>query len=77
MPTVAYQGHAGAFSDVAARDLVPGAETRGYPSFDAAAEALAAGEVDFAVLPVENTSCCGSAPRCIFAMRRCWRSSYA
>ena len=62
MATVAYQGHAGAFSDVAARELVPGAETRGYPSFDAAAEALAAGEVDYAVLPVEN-AIAGPVPR--------------
>jgi prephenate dehydratase len=62
VPTVAYQGHAGAFSDVAARELVPGAETRGYPSFDAAAEALAAGEVDYAVLPVEN-AIAGPVPR--------------
>jgi prephenate dehydratase len=60
--TVAYQGHAGAFSDVAARELVPGAESRGYPSFDAAAEALASGEVDFAVLPVEN-AIAGPVPR--------------
>jgi prephenate dehydratase len=62
MPTVAYQGHAGAFSDVAARALVPGAETRGYGSFDAAAEALDAGETDYAVLPVENTIA-GPVPR--------------
>lgn len=62
MPTVAYQGHPGAFSDVAARELVPGAETRGYPSFDAAAEALASGEVDYAVLPVEN-AIAGPVPR--------------
>jgi prephenate dehydratase len=62
MPTVAYQGHAGAFSDVAARRLVPGAESRGYPSFDAAAEALARGEVDYAVLPVEN-AIAGPVPR--------------
>jgi prephenate dehydratase len=60
--TVAYQGHAGAFSDVAARELVPGAQTRGYPSFDAAAEALASGSVDFAVLPVEN-AIAGPVPR--------------
>ena len=38
MATVAYQGHEGAFSDVAARELVPGATTRGYPSFDAVAQ---------------------------------------
>ena len=62
MATVAYQGHPGAFSDVAARELVPGAESRGYPSFDAAAEALAAGEVDYAVLPVEN-AIAGPVPR--------------
>ena len=62
MPTVAYQGHPGAYSDVAARTLVPEAETRGYPSFDAAAEAIARGEVDFAVLPVEN-AIAGPVPR--------------
>ncbi len=62
MPTVAYQGHPGAFSDVAARELVPGAETRGYPSFDAAAQALDGGSVDFAVLPVEN-AIAGPVPR--------------
>ncbi|BDE05792.1 prephenate dehydratase [Vulcanimicrobium alpinum] len=62
MPTVGYQGHPGAFSDVAARRLVPDAETRGYPSFDATAIALAKGEVDFAVLPVEN-AIAGPVPR--------------
>ena len=62
MPIVAYQGHAGAFSDVAARRLVPDADSRGYPSFDAAAEALARGEVDYAVLPVEN-AIAGPVPR--------------
>jgi prephenate dehydratase len=62
MPTVAYQGHTGAFSDVAARTLVPGAETRGYSSFDAAAAALDSGEADYAVLPVEN-AIAGPVPR--------------
>ena len=62
MATVAYQGHPGAFSDVAAQRLVPGAHTRGYPSFDAAASALAGGEVEFAVLPVEN-AIAGPVPR--------------
>jgi prephenate dehydratase len=62
MPTVAYQGHAGAFSDVAARELVPGTDTRGYASFDATAAALAAGEADYAVLPVEN-AIAGPVPR--------------
>ena len=62
MPTVGYQGHPGAFSDVAARRLVPDAQTRGYPSFDATASALTAGDVDFAVLPVEN-AIAGPVPR--------------
>lgn len=62
MAVVAYQGHPGAFSDAAARALVPGAETRGYPSFDAAAEAIASRDVDFAVLPVEN-AIAGPVPR--------------
>ncbi|HTW85368.1 MAG TPA: prephenate dehydratase domain-containing protein [Candidatus Sulfotelmatobacter sp.] len=59
---VAYQGHAGAFSDVAARTLVPDAETHGYSSFDAAINALDTGEVDFAVVPVEN-AIAGPVPR--------------
>jgi prephenate dehydratase len=62
MPDVAYQGHPGAFSDVAARALVPGARTRGYPSFDAVAEAVDAGEAEYGVLPVEN-AIAGSIPR--------------
>jgi prephenate dehydratase len=62
VPVVAYQGRAGAFSDVAARELVPGARTRGYDSFDAVATALAVGEVDYGVLPVEN-AIAGPVPR--------------
>ena len=62
MPTVAYQGHPGAFSDVAARELIPGAQTRGYGSFDAVAEAVAGGEVEYGVLPVEN-AIAGPVPR--------------
>ena len=62
MATVAYQGHPGAFSDVAAQRLVPGAQTHGYPSFDAVASALAGGEVEFGVLPVEN-AIAGPVPR--------------
>ena len=62
MPVVAYQGNPGAFSDVAARRLVPDAETRGFPSFDAVASALASGEVEYGVLPVEN-AIAGPVPR--------------
>ena len=62
MPDVAYQGHPGAFSDVAARTLVPGGRSRGYPSFDAVAAAVDAGDEDYGVLPVEN-AIAGSIPR--------------
>ena len=62
MASVGYQGHAGAFSDVAARTLVPDAGTRGFGSFDAVAEAVAAGEVEYGVLPVEN-AIAGPVPR--------------
>jgi prephenate dehydratase len=53
--TVGFQGEAGAFSDAAARRLRPGAETRGYPSFDALVAAVDGGEIDAALLPVENS----------------------
>lgn len=59
---VAYQGEAGAFSDDAARMLVPGAETLGYGTFDDAVAAVQRGEATYALLPVEN-SISGSVPR--------------
>jgi len=62
VPDVAYQGHPGAFSDVAARMLVEGARTCGYSSFDAVAAAVDDGEVEYGVLPVEN-AIAGSIPR--------------
>ena len=61
-PIVAYQGEPGAFSDDAARALLPGARTVGFGTFDGAFAAVARGEVDVAVLPVEN-SISGSVPR--------------
>lgn len=62
MPSVAFQGEPGAFSDDAARQLVPGALTRGYGTFDAAARAAQTGETELALLPVEN-SISGAVPR--------------
>jgi prephenate dehydratase len=52
---VGFQGEAGAFSDAAARRLRPGSETRGYISFDALMSAVDGGDVDAALLPVENS----------------------
>jgi prephenate dehydratase len=59
---VGFQGEAGAFSDAAARRLRPGAETRGYESFDLLVAAVDAGAIDAALLPVEN-AIAGSIPR--------------
>lgn len=55
-PRVAFQGEAGAYSDEAAQVLFPRAATVGYPVFSEVFEALGAGAVQRAVLPVENTT---------------------
>jgi prephenate dehydratase len=52
---IGFQGEHGAFSDAAARRLRPGVPTRGYESFDLLVAAVAAGEIDAALLPVENS----------------------
>jgi prephenate dehydratase len=50
-----YQGEPGAYSEEAALALFPGAETEGFRTFARAFDALAAGSVEVAVLPVENS----------------------
>ena len=52
---VGYQGEPGANSDEAARQLFPGADTVGLPTFAAVFTAVARGDLQFAVLPVENS----------------------
>lgn len=52
---VAYQGVQGAFSEEAAANFAPGAETVGYPTFEEAFEAAASGNCDYTCLPVENS----------------------
>ncbi len=52
---VAYQGVPGAFSEEAAANFAPEAETIGFPTFEEAFEAAATGDCDFACLPVENS----------------------
>ncbi len=59
---VAYQGEPGAFSEDAARTLVPNAETRGYQTFDETFDAALSGAADAALMPVEN-SISGAVPR--------------
>lgn len=52
---VGFQGEPGAFSDEAAHQLVEHAATRGYRTFDELVAGVDAGEVDYALLPVENS----------------------
>lgn len=52
----AYQGAPGAFSHEACTDLRPWDEAVAYETFEAALNALKAGEVGCALIPVENSS---------------------
>ena len=52
---IAFQGEIGAFSEEATRALFPDGEPVPFPSFDAVFEAVAAGAVERAVVPIENT----------------------
>lgn len=55
--TVGFQGAPGAYSELALRKLFGSTpmETVGYPSFPALLDALDRGEIDLALLPIENT----------------------
>ena len=55
MASVGFQGEPGAFSDEAAHVLVDGAQTRGYRTFDELVAAVDRTQVDYALLPVENS----------------------
>lgn len=52
---VAFQGQAGAYSDLACRAFFPGVATRPYPTFEDALAAVRDGEADRAMIPVENS----------------------
>jgi prephenate dehydratase len=53
--TVAYPGREGAHAGAAAETLFPEAELRPLPSFRAVAQAVAGGDVEAGVLPIEST----------------------
>ncbi|MGW8194869.1 MAG: prephenate dehydratase [Desulforhopalus sp.] len=53
--TIAFQGMAGAYSDLACRTAYPELETVPCVSFDAAFRAVREGEADLAMIPVDNT----------------------
>lgn len=52
---IGFQGEPGAFSEEAAVNLVPGASTRGHRTFAMLIDAVASGEIDAALLPIENS----------------------
>ena len=52
---IAFQGETGAYSEEAALALYPAAQTRPFPSFESAFEAVESGAADRAVLPIENS----------------------
>ncbi len=54
-PRIAFQGVAGAFSEQAALQFRPDADTHGYPSFFEGFGAAVSGACDYACLPVENS----------------------
>ncbi len=53
--TVVYQGEPGAYSEAAADVLLPDAKPRGLPTFRRVFEAVASGEAERGVVPVENS----------------------
>lgn len=52
---IAYQGEVGAFSEEAALVQFPEGAPCAYPTFEAVFEAVAAGEVERAIIPIENS----------------------
>ncbi len=55
MTIIAFQGQAGAYSDLACRNAYPGARTLPCETFQAAIDAVHAGRADLAMLPPENS----------------------
>ena len=57
-PRVGFQGTAGSFGEQAAREYFQNedAELKNYRSFEDVLSAVAAGEVDYGVLPIENST---------------------
>jgi prephenate dehydratase len=52
---VAFQGEKGAFSNLAAREALPQAETIACPTFEDAIDPVRDGRADLAIIPVENS----------------------
>ncbi|MCB9958948.1 MAG: prephenate dehydratase [Rhodospirillaceae bacterium] len=55
MPSIAFQGWPGAFSDLACRQVFPETATLPFPSFEATMAAVREGVADRALIPIENS----------------------
>jgi len=55
MPTIAFQGSPGAYSDLACRNVYPDWDTLPCRSFEDAFQAVQAGAAELAMIPVENS----------------------
>lgn len=53
--SLGYQGEPGAFSEQAAKELLPQAQTHGFLNFDALIEAVDTAKITYALLPIENS----------------------
>lgn len=53
--TIAFQGYAGAYSDLSCRQVFPDAQTMPCETFDDAFTAVREGKADLAMIPVDNT----------------------
>ncbi|PJB69730.1 MAG: hypothetical protein CO093_09840 [Alphaproteobacteria bacterium CG_4_9_14_3_um_filter_47_13] len=51
---IAFQGHVGAYSDMACRAVYPERETLPCPSFEAAFQAVLDDRAELAMIPVDN-----------------------
>src|SRR5471032_1792852 len=52
---VAFQGEAGAYANLAAREAIPHATAIPKPTFEDAIEAAKSGDTDLVIIPVENS----------------------
>lgn len=56
MPTIAYQGVAGAYSHIACQQVYPNSQYLACDSFEIAMQAVQSSEADLAMIPVENSN---------------------
>lgn len=56
MTTIGFQGEKGAYSELAALKYFNEAETKGYEKFKEVFKAVKQGEVDYGILPLENST---------------------